>query len=59
MRLLEKVRHLFNSSPDDVRTVSRNAMTLRRHVTEANEKGTIEMVNEFTNLRKMIESENF
>ncbi|CAI2321147.1 unnamed protein product [Caenorhabditis sp. 36 PRJEB53466] len=44
MRLLSKVRHLFVSSPEEARRASRTAMQMRRHVTEANERDTIEMV---------------
>uniref|UniRef100_A0A8R1IKE6 Uncharacterized protein n=1 Tax=Caenorhabditis japonica TaxID=281687 RepID=A0A8R1IKE6_CAEJA len=44
MQLLEKARNLFLSAPDEAREASRNAMKLRRHVNEANEKENIEMV---------------
>uniref|UniRef100_A0A1I7TD08 XPGN domain-containing protein n=1 Tax=Caenorhabditis tropicalis TaxID=1561998 RepID=A0A1I7TD08_9PELO len=44
MKLLEKVGSLFLTAPDEKRAVSRKAMILRRHVTEANDKELIENV---------------
>lgn len=44
MRLLKNVESLFLTAPDDKRVASRNAMMLRRHVTEANDMENIKCV---------------